>query len=70
MLLISPANANYPAMPDIRPPDPFDRAILRIIQRAMAQSVNLSTAAVQRRIAAMDKAGMGLVIPSEVGLGG
>ncbi len=52
-------------MSDIRPPDPFDRAILRIIQRdnrtpqrAIAAAVNLSTAAVQRRIAAMEKAGI------------
>jgi len=52
-------------MPDLRSPDPFDRAILRIIQRdnrtpqrAIAQAVNLSTAAVQRRIATMEKAGI------------
>jgi len=48
-----------------RPLDPFDRAILRIVQRdnktpqrAIAEAVNLSTAAVQRRIAAMEKAGI------------
>ncbi|WP_441242076.1 Lrp/AsnC family transcriptional regulator [Tardiphaga sp. 768_D3_N2_1] len=45
--------------------DPFDRAILRIIQRdnktpqrAIAEAVNLSAAAVQRRIAAMELAGV------------
>ncbi|NBC37774.1 AsnC family transcriptional regulator [Novosphingobium sp. FSY-8] len=45
--------------------DAFDRAILRIIQRdaktpqrAIAQAVNLSAAAVQRRIAAMEAAGV------------
>ncbi|NIJ35435.1 DNA-binding Lrp family transcriptional regulator [Sphingopyxis panaciterrae] len=45
--------------------DPFDRAILRIIQRdnkmpqrAIAEAVNLSAAAVQRRIAAMEDAGV------------
>ncbi|MCI4591166.1 winged helix-turn-helix transcriptional regulator [Sphingobium sp. BYY-5] len=48
-----------------RPLDPFDRAILRIVQcdnrmpqRAIAEAVNLSTAAVQRRIAAMEKSGV------------
>lgn len=51
--------------PSSRALDPFDRAILRIIQRdnrtpqrAIAQAVNLSTAAVQRRIAAMEKSGV------------
>ncbi|SMF70844.1 Winged helix-turn-helix DNA-binding [Azospirillum oryzae] len=45
--------------------DPFDRAILRIVQRdnktsqrAIADLVNLSPAAVQRRIAAMEAAGV------------
>lgn len=52
--------------------DPFDRAILRIIQRdnktpqrAIAEAVNLSAAAVQRRIAAMELAG---VIASNVAI--
>lgn len=52
--------------------DQFDRAILRIIQRdnktpqrAIAQAVNLSAAAVQRRIAAMELAG---VIASNVAI--
>jgi Lrp/AsnC family transcriptional regulator, leucine-responsive regulatory protein len=45
--------------------DSFDRAILRIIQRdnrtpqrTIAEAVNLSAAAVQRRIAAMEAAGI------------
>ena len=45
--------------------DQFDRAILRILQtdnktpqRAIAESVNLSTAAVQRRVAALEAAGV------------
>lgn len=45
--------------------DSFDRAILRIVQRdakmpqrAIAEAVNLSAAAVQRRIAAMEDAGI------------
>ena len=45
--------------------DPFDRAILRLIQhdnkmpqRRIAEAVNLSAAAVQRRIAAMEEAGV------------
>lgn len=45
--------------------DSFDRAILRVIQRdnktpqrTIAQSVNLSAAAVQRRIAAMEAMGV------------
>lgn len=45
--------------------DSFDRAILRIIQRdvktpqrTIAEAVNLSAAAVQRRIAAMERAGI------------
>jgi len=46
-------------------PDQFDRAILRVIQRdnktpqrAIAEAVNLSAAAVQRRVAAMEAAGI------------
>lgn len=46
-------------------PDNFDRAILRLIQRdnkmpqrVIAEAVNLSAAAVQRRIAAMERAGI------------
>lgn len=45
--------------------DAFDKAILRIVQRdnktpqrAIAEAVNLSTAAVQRRVAAMEDAGV------------
>ncbi|MDP5280369.1 Lrp/AsnC family transcriptional regulator [Sphingomonas sp. DG1-23] len=45
--------------------DAFDRAILRIVQhdnktpqRQIAEAVNLSAAAVQRRIAAMEEAGI------------
>lgn len=45
--------------------DSFDRAILRIIQRdvktpqrTIAEAVNLSAAAVQRRVAAMERAGI------------
>lgn len=45
--------------------DSFDRAILRIVQqdnktpqRTIAEAVNLSAAAVQRRIAAMEEAGV------------
>ncbi|GAB3594743.1 Lrp/AsnC family transcriptional regulator [Acetobacter peroxydans] len=48
-----------------RPLDEFDRAILRIIQqdnktpqRQIAERVNLSAAAVQRRIAAMENTGV------------
>ncbi|BCI66456.1 Lrp/AsnC family transcriptional regulator [Acetobacter aceti] len=48
-----------------RPLDEFDRSILRIIQkdnkmpqRQIAELVNLSAAAVQRRIASMEKAGI------------
>jgi DNA-binding Lrp family transcriptional regulator len=48
-----------------RPLDAFDRAILRIIQqdnktphRTIAEAINLSAAAVQRRIAAMEEAGV------------
>ena len=46
-------------------PDQFDRAILRVIQRdnktpqrAIAEAANLSAAAVQRRVAAMEAAGI------------
>ncbi|MFD2430426.1 Lrp/AsnC family transcriptional regulator [Sphingobium scionense] len=61
--------------------DSFDRAILRLIQRdtrmpqrAIAEAVNLSTAAVQRRIAAMERSGVivrnvAIVDPDQVGLG-
>lgn len=61
--------------------DRFDRAILRIIQRdnrtpqrTIADAVNLSTAAVQRRIAAMENSGViarnaAIVDPDAVGLG-
>lgn len=67
--------------PPARSLDPFDRAILRIIQRdnrtpqrAIAEAVNLSTAAVQRRIAAMERQGViaanaAIVDPDAVGLG-
>jgi predicted transcriptional regulator len=48
-----------------RPPDSFDRAILRIIQednktpqRLIAEAVNLSPAAVQRRVTALEAAGV------------
>ncbi|WP_296177439.1 Lrp/AsnC family transcriptional regulator [uncultured Brevundimonas sp.] len=48
-----------------RPLDRFDRAILRIVQRdartpqrTIAEAVNLSAAAVQRRIAAMEASGV------------
>jgi len=51
--------------PSRRSLDSFDRAILRIIQRdnktpqrSIAEAVNLSAAAVQRRIAAMEGAGI------------
>lgn len=56
--------AGRPA-PSQRPLDSFDRAILRIVQRdartpqrAIADAVNLSAAAVQRRIAAMEASGV------------
>jgi DNA-binding Lrp family transcriptional regulator len=61
--------------------DPFDRAILRIIQRdnkaaqrKIAEAVNLSAAAVQRRIAAMEKGGVitrnvAIVDPEALSLG-
>jgi len=60
--------------------DSFDRAILRILQadnkmpqRRIAEAVNLSAAAVQRRIAAMETAGVidrnvAIVDPAAVGL--
>lgn len=71
-----------PRNPSPRRPtlDAFDRAILRIVQkdartpqRAIADSVALSTAAVQRRIAAMEDAGVidrnvALVDPDAVGM--
>lgn len=53
-----------PPLPS-KPLDAFDRAILRIVQRdartpqrAIGEAVNLSAAAVQRRIAAMEAAGV------------
>jgi DNA-binding Lrp family transcriptional regulator len=56
--------ASKPRFPS-RELDAFDRAILRIVQqdnktpqRAIAEAVNLSPAAVQRRIAAMEAAGV------------
>ena len=61
--------------------DSFDRAILRIVQRnaktpqrTIAEAVNLSTAAVQRRIAAMERDGIirnnvAVVEPDALGLG-
>lgn len=56
--------AARPASPQ-RPLDSFDRAILRIVQRdartpqrTIAEAVNLSAAAVQRRIAAMEASGV------------
>jgi DNA-binding Lrp family transcriptional regulator len=68
--------------PSLRRPtlDSFDRAILRIIQRSnktpqrtIAEAVNLSPAAVQRRIAAMEDAGviahnLAMVSPAAVGM--
>jgi DNA-binding Lrp family transcriptional regulator len=66
--------------PSNRELDAFDKAILRIIQldnktpqRSIAEAVNLSAAAVQRRIAAMEYAGIirrnvAVVEPREVGL--
>ena len=75
MLLIGTLNATKthlmnkralaPSRVSFRSLDPFDRAILRIIQkdnkmpqRQIAERVNLSAAAVQRRIAAMEKSGV------------
>ena len=64
-----------------RPLDRFDQAILRIVQqdnktpqRSIAEAVNLSTAAVQRRIAAMEKAGIirgnaAMIDPDALGMG-
>jgi len=70
-LLIGGSNATKTHPMTKKPPapsrslDPFDRAILRIIQkdnkmpqRQIAEKVNLSAAAVQRRIAAMEKSGV------------
>lgn len=63
-----------------RPLDSFDRAILRIVQadaktpqRSIAAAVNLSAAAVQRRIAAMERArviaaNVAMVDPRALGL--
>ncbi|WP_159983533.1 MULTISPECIES: Lrp/AsnC family transcriptional regulator [unclassified Novosphingobium] len=63
-----------------RVPDAFDKAILRVLQRdnktpqrTIAQHVNLSAAAVQRRIAAMEDAGIiarnvAVVNPDALGL--
>lgn len=68
-----------PAVP--RAFDAFDRAILRILQvdartpqRAIADAVHLSAAAVQRRIAALEASGIitataAVVDPQAVGLG-
>lgn len=57
--------APAPSRVSFRPLDSFDRAILRIVQkdnkmpqRQIAEKVNLSAAAVQRRIAAMEKSGV------------
>ncbi|UMM07491.1 Lrp/AsnC family transcriptional regulator [Gluconobacter frateurii] len=57
--------APAPSRVSFRPLDSFDRAILRIVQkdnkmpqRQIAERVNLSAAAVQRRIAAMEKSGV------------
>jgi len=57
--------APAPSRVSFRPLDSFDRAILRIVQkdnkmpqRQIAERVNLSAAAVQRRIAAMEKFGV------------
>lgn len=60
--------------------DSFDRAILRILQRdnrtpqrSIAEAVNLSTAAVQRRVAALERDGIiarnsAMVAPHALGL--
>jgi len=64
-----------------KPLDSFDRAILRLVQqdnrmpqRRIAEQVNLSAAAVQRRIAAMEQAGIiarnvAVVDPEALGMG-
>ncbi len=69
-----------PLRPPGRAPDRFDRAILRILQRdnrtpqrTIADEINLSAAAVQRRIAAMEARGVitgnaALVDPAALGL--
>jgi Lrp/AsnC family transcriptional regulator, leucine-responsive regulatory protein len=69
------------ASPSSRKLDAFDRAILRVVQRdnktpqrQIAEAVNLSAAAVQRRIAAMEAAGViaanvAIVDPEAVALG-
>lgn len=71
--------AGTPSLP-ARALDAFDRAILRIVQRdnrtpqrRIAEQVNLSAAAVQRRIAAMEAAGViaanvAMVDPDTLGL--
>lgn len=76
---IAPGTTTYPAgQPAVL--DGFDKAILNIIQhdnkmpqRATAERVNLSTAAVQRRVAAMEQAGViahnvAMVDPDALGL--
>jgi Lrp/AsnC family transcriptional regulator, leucine-responsive regulatory protein len=76
VLLIGPSNATITRfMSQTSKIDSFDRAILRLIQRdtrmpqrAIAEAVNLSTAAVQRRIAAMER-NVAIVDPDQVGLG-
>lgn len=67
--------------PTSRALNQFDRAILRIVQednktpqRTIAEAVNLSAAAVQRRIAAMEKSGViarnvAIVDPEALSLG-
>lgn len=73
--------AEMPSRPShARGLDAFDRAILRIVQRdnktpqrVIAEAVNLSAAAVQRRIAALEDAGViarnvAVVDPDAVGL--
>ncbi|GAC87242.1 AsnC family transcriptional regulator [Gluconobacter thailandicus NBRC 3257] len=70
-LLIEGSNATKTHLMNKKAPAPsrlldlFDRAILRIVQkdnkmpqRQIAEKVNLSAAAVQRRIAAMEKSGV------------
>lgn len=71
VLLIEGSNATKTHLMNKKAPAPsrlldlFDRAILRIVQkdnkmpqRQIAEKVNLSAAAVQRRIAAMEKSGV------------
>ena len=71
---------NRPGARDRQRLDDFDRAILRIVQqdaktpqRTIAAAINLSTAAVQRRIAAMEASGVivrnvALVDPAALGM--